>query len=74
MLDERYKHELLSSVDLPLNYNLPSSSPLATTIAAFMEAIEVSVIVTKILREQKLLYRGTLSYEQYLKRQSCHCF
>ena len=42
MLDERYKHELLSSVDLPLDYNLPSSSALATTIAAFKEAIEVS--------------------------------
>ena len=64
MLDEHYKHKLLSSVDLQLNYNLPSSSPLATTTAAFMEAIKVSVIVTKILREQKLLYRGTLSYER----------
>ena len=29
MLDERYKHELLSSVDQPLDYNLPSSSALA---------------------------------------------
>ena len=42
MLDERYKRELLSSVDLLLDYNLPSNSALATTIAAFKEAIEVS--------------------------------
>ena len=42
MLNERYKHELLSSVDLLLDYNLPSSSALATTIDAFKEAIEVS--------------------------------
>ena len=42
MLDECYKHEPLSSVDLPLDYILPSSSALATTIAAFKEAIEVS--------------------------------
>ena len=58
MLDERYKHELLSSVDLPLDYNLPSSSALVTTIAAFKEAIEVSnskageIVSLRVTREQ----------------------
>ena len=56
MLNECYKHELLSSVDLPLDYNLPSSSALATTIAAFKEAIEVSNSkareIERVTREQ----------------------
>ena len=56
MLDERYKHELLSSVDLLLDYNLPSSSALATTIATFKEVIEVSNSkareIERVTREQ----------------------
>ena len=56
MLDERYKHELLSSVDLPVDYNLPSSSALATTFAAFKEAIKVSNCkareIERVTREQ----------------------
>ena len=42
MLDEHYKHELLSSVDLPLDYNLLSSLALGITIATFKAANKVS--------------------------------
>ena len=55
LLDERCKHELSSSVDPPVDFNLPSSSALTTTIAAFKESIEVDDLKT---REIERITRG----------------
>ena len=56
LFNECYKHELLSSVGPPADYNLPCTSMLATTIEAFKKTIKVSSLeareIERITHEQ----------------------